>query len=106
MLNNYQGPERRRNHVFVTRNTEYFMRDRVCVAVKDRSSEVWLEGHLALGRALSGSVRVLSNGAVVPRPEVPQVGEALYFADGGPELITSVLTAVDRPNHDELNLMV
>jgi hypothetical protein len=26
-----------------------------------------------------------------------QLGDALYFAEGGPEVVTSVLTAIDRP---------
>jgi hypothetical protein len=83
--------------LWVTRNTEYFLQDRVCVAVRDRTSDQWLEGHLALGRALSGSVRLLSDGSAVPTPEFPQIGEALFFADRGPELVTSAVQRVERP---------
>jgi hypothetical protein len=97
---NYRGPERRRLTLWVTRNTEYFLSERVCVAVRDRTSDQWLEGHLALGRALSGSVRLLSDGSAVPAPEFPQVGEALFFADGGPELVTSAVQRVERPGMD------
>jgi hypothetical protein len=96
----YRGPERRKLTLWVTRNTEYFLSERVCVAVRDRSSDQWLEGHLALGRALSGSVRLLSNGAAIPASEFPQVGEALFFADGGPELVTSAVQRVERPSPD------
>ena len=35
--------------MFVTRNTEYFLVDGLCVAVRDRRTESWLEGHLAVG---------------------------------------------------------
>lgn len=89
--------ERRRNKMFVTRNTEYFLRDDVCVGVRDRRTDSWLEGHLALGRELSGGVRVLQNGEAIPVPDTPQVGEALYFSAGGRELITSALCSVERP---------
>jgi len=89
--------ERRRNKMFVTRNTEYHLRDDVCVGVKDRRTDSWLEGHLALGRHLSGGVRVLQNGEAIPVPDLPQVGEALYFSSGGRELITSALCSVERP---------
>jgi hypothetical protein len=47
--------------MFVTKNTEYHLRHELCVAVRDRYSNVWLEGHLAVGRKLTGPSR---------RPEV------------------------------------
>lgn len=90
----------------MTRNTEYYVKDRLCIGVRDRMTEVWLDGHLALGRALTGSVRVLLGGAAVPRPELPLLGEALYFADDGPELITSTLTAVERPSLQAMDDLV
>ncbi len=95
--------ERRRNRMFITRNTEYYLRGRVCLAVKDRLTKTWLEGHLAVGRTLSGSVRVLENGAAIPVPEMPQVGEALYFSEGGRELITSTLCRIERAERDLVN---
>jgi hypothetical protein len=97
MSQSTQSQERRRNQMFVTRNTEYHLRDSRCVAVRDRRSDTWLEGHLAIGRELSGGVRVLKNGVAVPIPDAPQVGEALYFSTGGRELITSVLCSIERP---------
>jgi hypothetical protein len=50
-----------------------------------------------VGRTLSGGVRILKNGEAIPVKECPQVGEALYFSQGGRELITSVLCSVERP---------
>src|SRR6187549_387121 len=44
----YEGTERRRHRVYMTRNTEYHFRDGVCVAVRDRRTGDWLPGHLAL----------------------------------------------------------
>jgi hypothetical protein len=99
-IHDFSGPERRRNKMFVTRNTEYFLVADVCVAVRDRRTGAWLEGHLAVGRALSGGVKVLRNGEAIPVEEAPQVGEALYFSEGGRELITSVLCSVERPSRE------
>jgi hypothetical protein len=83
--------------MFVTRNTEYHFRDGVCVAVRDRKSGTWLPAHLALRRTLTGRVRFQPNGVAIPGAGNPQVGEALYFGDDGRELVTSLLTAVERP---------
>lgn len=83
--------------MYVTRNTEYLLRDQVCVAVRDRRTGAWLDGHLAIGHELAGGVRVLKNGTAVPVPSRPNVGEALYFSSGGRELITSVLCSIERP---------
>ena len=96
------GTERRQNQVFVTKNTEYHLRSGTCIAVRDRRTGTWLEGHLAVGRSLSGGVKVLENGEALPVPERPQVGEALYFSRGGRELITSVLCSVERPRPNDL----
>ncbi|MDF3069477.1 MAG: hypothetical protein K0R38_5078 [Polyangiaceae bacterium] len=96
-LSPYAGPERRKNRVFVTKNTEYHFRGEHCVAVRDRRSKKWLPSHLAIGRRLSGGVHFHKNGAAVPVCDVPAVGEALYFADDGRELITSAVCGLERP---------
>ena len=96
----YRGPDRRVHQTFVTRNTEYHLRRGVCVAVRDRRSEAWIEGHLALGRSLGGGVRLLGNGEAVPAENDPRVGDALYFRGGERELVTSVLCEIQRPTPD------
>ena len=99
----YQGPERRKNRVFLTKNTEYHFRGARCVAVRDRRSRKWLPSHLAVGRRLSGGVHFHKNGAAVPVVDEPAVGEALYFADDGRELITSTVCALERPSREAVN---
>lgn len=91
------GSDRRRHKMMVTRNTEYHFRDRTCVGVRDRRTGSWLTSHLAQGRCLSGAVRFHKNGVAIPVTGDPSVGEALYFGDGGRDLVTSVLCAVQRP---------
>ena len=93
----YQGPERRVHRMYVTRNTEYHFREDVCVAVRDRKTGRWLDSHLAVNRRLTGGVKFHQNGAAVPSLAPPRPGEALYFGEDGRELITSQLSAVERP---------
>ncbi len=98
----YTGPERRKNKVFVTKNTEYHFQGELCVAVRDRRSSKWLPSHLAIGRRLSGGVHFQANGTAVPVCDLPAVGEALYFADDGRELITSAVCGLERPTREVL----
>jgi hypothetical protein len=93
----YDGTERRRHRVYMTRNTEYHFRDDLCVGVRDRRTGDWLPGHLALRRELFGSIQFFINGSLSPHPGEPRVGEALFFANGGRDLITSPLEKVERP---------
>ena len=96
-IDRYRGPDRRLHRMFVTRNTEYHFRGERCVAVRDRRTGSWLESHLAIDRKLAGAVRFHENGAAIPSSETPKIGEALYFDEGGRELITSVLASIERP---------
>lgn len=93
----YNGTERRRHRVYVTRNTEYHFRDGFCVAVRDRRTGGWLSGHLALRRKVHGGIRFFMNGAMLPNTGEPRIGEALFFAAGGPDLVTSAVESIERP---------
>jgi hypothetical protein len=86
--------------MYVTRNTEYHFRGDRCVAVRDRRTGRWLDSHLAMDRKLAGGVRFFDNGTAVPSGEDPKVGEALYFGDEGRELITSILSSIERPRKE------
>jgi hypothetical protein len=94
---NYDGPERRRRKVYLTRNTEYHFLDEVCVAVRHKDSGQWRMAHVALQRRLSGCVHFTSDGEVHPKADPPVVGDALFFATDGADVITSALTAIGRP---------
>jgi hypothetical protein len=104
----YEGTERRRHKLIVTRNTEYHLRDDVCVAVRDRSTKRWCEGHLAVLRRCEGGVKFFSNGAVIPSLAEPVPGDAIYFSYKGPngedrQLVTSRIESVGRtPKRDVL----
>lgn len=94
----YTGPERRRHRVYITRNTEYHVRDTCCVAVRDRRTGEFLHGHLAIDRRVEGGLRFFDNGAIAPNPGEPRRGESIYFAGDGRELVTSPLEATERPS--------
>ena len=96
----YNGPERRRNCLFVTRNTEYHVRDQVCVAVRDRRTGAWIEKHAALMHRLSGGILFHPDGGVVPNVGTPRVGESLYFATRGRDVVTSPIIEITRPPKD------
>lgn len=94
------GPERRRHRVYVTRNTEYHFKDGFCVAVRDRRSGDFLQGHLALRRRVQGGLKFFASGAIVPNSGPPTPGEALFFASDGRDLITSPVERIDRPRKE------
>jgi hypothetical protein len=105
----YSGPERRRNCVFVTLNSEYHCRDGLCVAVVSRHTGQPDRNHPAIGRRLSGGLRFDHErlSATSP-PESPHEGEQLSFTsdsrDDGDDVITSTLVRIERPHRDVLTL--
>jgi hypothetical protein len=93
----YRGPERRIHQMYVTRNTEYHFRGGICVAVRDKRTGQWVQEHQALGRNISGAIRFNDVGDAYPALTQPSVGDAIFFAVGGPDVVTSCLTAIERP---------
>lgn len=104
----YEGSERREHRLIVTRNTEYHLKGEVCVAVRDRNTKRWSEGHLAVQKRVEGGVKFYDNGAVVPSLDPLSVGDAMFFTyrtDRGNDrqLITSRIEAIARtPKKDVL----
>ncbi|WP_148313809.1 hypothetical protein [Sorangium cellulosum] len=98
----YTGNERRRHRVFITRNTEYHVRDEVCVAVRDRAARKFRTSHLALHLKLQGAVRINPNGVVIPEPHNARVGSPIYFTQVDPDgqerqVVTSRVESIERP---------
>jgi len=101
----YEGPERRRNQVLVTQNSEYYCRDGACVGVRDRRTRHFAPDHPAIGKRMTGGMRFSSKGIEESTPpESIFAGERLCFSscDGHLEhdIITSELVAVERPSRD------
>jgi len=95
-MSEYEGTERRIHKVYVTRNTEYHLRERLCVGVKDRRSGRWLEGHLALSKLVEGGLTPQEHG-LIPHGGLPSIGDAIYFRNGERDLVTSRLERIERP---------
>jgi len=93
----YHGRERRRHKVYVTRNTEYHTRDRICVRVRDRRSGTWIEGHDALGHRLTGAIHQPVFAGDSPVRSEPTLGDVLLFESGPHQVVTSTLVRIDRP---------
>jgi hypothetical protein len=89
------GSERRENRLFVTQNTEYHLRGRDCVAVRDLWSGRWLDKHPALGKRLYGAVMPTTRG-LEPLTE-PKSGCLLWFENGENDILTSRIAAISRP---------
>lgn len=101
----YTGAERRHHVVFRTRNTEYHLRDQICVAVRDPKTGEYVSDHPALGRRMSGALRFGPGGEVmkfVMPGEAPDVGDVLFFTEGNikTELHTSSVCDIWRPPRD------
>ena len=91
----YSGPDRRRHRVFVTRHTEYHMRDRHCVAVRDKTSGDWQATHVAVGQELVGVLFLEPKKPILHADATePPLGWRLCFAN---DTVTSPLCAVERP---------
>ncbi len=97
MQASYVGVERRVHKVFVTRNTEYHIRNRYCVAVRDRKSGQWLQAHMALRSRIAGALRFTSEGGVLPAKGEPGIGDSLFMQAAGRDLLTSSVLSVERP---------
>jgi hypothetical protein len=96
----YQGAERRRHQTYVTRNTEYHLRDGVCVAVRDRRTGRFVPAHIAVTLPLLGAVKIHSSGTAIPRLDRPTVGDALCFSrtdDASRQIVTSRVESIERP---------
>jgi len=98
----FEGNERRIHRMILTRNTEYHLKEGVCVAVRDRNTKRWCEGHLAVSLRLEGGVKFHLNGAMVPSLVDPEPGDAVYFSYKTPsgedrQLVTSRIEAINRP---------
>ncbi len=96
----YEGPERRIHRILVTRNTEYHMRRRTCIKVRDRGTGRWLNDHRCLNLMMSGSFAFGERRGDVNISDIPELGECVFFTDDGADIITSPILAISRPPKD------
>lgn len=82
--------ERRLHRLFRTRNTDYFLRDRECVGVRDRATGCWLRGHSALR---TFAIELPDDDPA----DDDWIGRRLAFCGRGDDLVTSPIEAIERP---------
>ena len=91
--------EKRKNRLFVTRNTEYHVRNSICVGVRNRQTGDWLMHARALGARLIGTIA--SPAMPHHKPTVflmPEIGDNLIFLSPmGVDIVTTRLRGVHRP---------
>ena len=85
--------ERRRHRALVTRNSEYHLRDGICVAVKERQTGRFCQRHPAIGMRLVLVSAEEGHGD----PALPVGGRAYFLDEGQRNLLTSTVETVVRP---------
>ena len=96
----YSGPERRIHRVLITENTEYHMRRRVCLCVRDRRSGHWQDEHKVLFRELVGSASECAPDLDINLTEIPRPGERIMFDGPRGPVYTSPVVKVERSPKD------
>lgn len=79
-------------HLLVTTNSEYYLFNYECVAVRDRHSGEFVADHLALGCTVRNALTVTPQGAIQPQDRFPRIGERACFDQAN--LISSAVEAV------------
>ena len=90
--------ERRRHRALVTRNSEYHLRDGICVGVKERQSGRFCDRHPAIGMRLV----LVSATEGHTDPSSPVGGRAYFLDDTQRNLLTSTVETVVRPPREAL----
>jgi hypothetical protein len=81
------------HRILITRNTEYHLRGKECVAV--RVAGAWDHQHRAVGTKLEGALGFAEGTGYRATTDEPAVGDRLCFSG---DLMTSPLTQVRKPS--------
>jgi hypothetical protein len=99
MYNAAEQPERRHNRVFVTRNTEYYCRDAICMAVRDRKTGEWIRNHPAINAPVASGLYVDKDS--LPHLRTPDLGKPLiFYTKASRKVITTPVQGIGRPEKD------
>lgn len=83
--------------VFATRNTEYHLRDLVCVAVRDRRTGRWHVDHMALSQVATCMFAQVRGGWRQHRVDSRRIGSVLHFGEAPQPLTTGSVRVVYEP---------
>jgi len=87
--------DRRRHRVYFTQNTEYHLRGRECVGVRNRHSLRWLSHHAALRLHAVDLPTYRGNQSSEYEPRI-------VFSSNHFDVVTSPVLAVDRPKQPDV----
>jgi len=90
----YTGPERRIHVVYVTKHTEYHVRDGVCISVQEKGDPQPAASRRALNMRVAG---YFGPGSLSTHPGPPETGFSIHFANDAAFVVTSPVLAVKRP---------
>jgi hypothetical protein len=89
--------ERRHHKMYVTKNTEYHMRDDICVGIRKKKTGLWITNSKALKARLVGAIKSL-NELILAKGKEPQIGEPLLFINPeGEDIVTTSVYEIKRP---------
>jgi hypothetical protein len=91
-MTHYDGPERRVHTIFRTLNHEYHVRAGICVAVRDRATQIWISNHEAVGTTLD-----------INLPGEFYVGRPLVLSSPYCRIRTSKVLSFERPERDTVD---
>ena len=98
--------DRRRHKMFVTENTEYHLKENICVGIRSLRSGEWITKAKALNARLIGGIRSIVE-VKLAAPSFPQIGESLLFmTDDGEDVVTTKLMDIRRPPREALEFYV
>jgi hypothetical protein len=92
--------ERRRHRALITKNTEYHLKDGICVAVRDRKTGQWCREHPALTMRLV----MVSSPDGGPTNSHPVGGRAYFLDESQRNLLTSLVERVVRPPREAVSV--
>jgi hypothetical protein len=91
--------EKRRHRMYVTRNTEYHLKDDICVAVRKTTTGDWLMQGKALGARLVGTVtNIPCKCNRFTTTLFPEIGDnLLLLSAAGQDIVTTRVRSIERP---------
>jgi hypothetical protein len=98
--------DRRLHRMFVTENSEYHLKENVCVGIRSLRSGKWITRAKALKARLIGGISSMIE-VKLAAPSFPKVGESLLFmTDDGEDVVTTRIKDIRRPPREALNFYV
>jgi hypothetical protein len=90
----HRRPRQRLQTVCVTKNSEYYLEEGRCIAVRDRDSGKWMRDHRALLKRLAGSLMYRDGDIVIC--STPTAGDHLVF-EGGCAVTSQIIDVWHTP---------